>query len=315
MNISESQKKWIQVILLLVGLLLLAYIIAKSGITDNFQTLLTISIPLLILAFILSNLNILVKVYRWKYLSEKYGQPISHKDASIVTVSSFYFANITPGKIGDLFKAYYMQKKYSMGFFDGVSMIFYERFFELVILFLAACAIIFIDMRGITVIVLETSAVIIILLALFYHKADYFMNLAEKILIRVPVVKLKEVNFHIRKLPFVQIVIVFFITLISLVLEFARLWVVALAFGYFLNPLQISMFFSLAIIAGLISQIPLGIGIMEGSLSYLIQEMGVDPITSISIVLTDRTISMYYALVLGFVFSKFSLDRLSEAPA
>jgi glycosyltransferase 2 family protein len=315
MSISESQKKWMQIVLLLVGLVLLAYIIAKSGITDNFQTLLTISIPLLILAFILSNLNILVKVYRWKYLSEKYGQPISHKDASIVTVSSFYFANITPGKIGDLFKAYYMQKKYSLGFFDGVSMIFYERFFELVILFLAACAIIFIDMRGITVIVLEASAVIIILLALFYYKADYFMNLAEKILIRVPVVKIQEVNFHIRKLPFLQIMIVFFITLISLVLEFARLWVVALAFGYLLNPLQISMFFSLAIIAGLISQIPLGIGIMEGSLSSLIQEMGVDPITSISIVLTDRTISMYYALVLGFVFSKFSLDKLSEAPA
>jgi len=141
------------------------------------------------------------------------------------------------------------------------------------------------------------------------------MNLAEKILIRVPVINVKEVNFHIRKLPFFQILAVFFITLISLFLEFARLWVVALAFGYLLNPLQISMFFSIAIIAGLVSQIPLGIGIMEGSLSYLIQEMGVDPITSISIVLTDRTISMYYALVLGFVFSKFSLDKLNEAPA
>lgn len=315
MSISQHQKKWMQVILLLIGLLLLAYIIMTSGITGNLQTLFTISIPLLILAFILSNLNIVAKVYRWKYLSEKYGKPVSTTDASIVTVSSFYFANITPGKIGDLFKAYYMQKKHSLAFFDGVSMIFYERFFELVILFLAACAIIFIDMRGITVIVLEASAVIILLLALFYYKAEYFMGIAEKILIRLPVGNLKEVNFHIRKLPFTQIVIVFFITLISLVLEFARLWVVALAFGFLLNPLQISMFFSLAIIAGLISQIPLGIGIMEGSLSYLIQEMGVDPVTSISIVLTDRTISMYYALVLGFVFSKFSYDKLSEVPA
>jgi len=316
MSISENKKKWIQVFLLLIGLVLLAYIITSSGITENFQTLLTISIPLLILAFILSNLNILVKVYRWKYLSEKYGKPINRSNAAIVTISSFYFANITPGKIGDLFKAYYMQKKHTLAFFDGVSMIFYERFFELVILFLAASAIIFIEFRGITVIVLELSAVIIILMALFYYKADYFMNLAEKILIHLPVVNIKEMNFHIRKLPFFQIVAVFVITLISLVLEFTRLWVVALAFGYVLNPLQISMFFSLAIVAGLISQIPLGIGIMEGSLSYLIQEMGVDPISSISIVLTDRTISMYYALVLGFVFSKFSFDKLSEeAPA
>lgn len=315
MKISESAKRWIQVLLFTLGLLLLVYIIVKSGILDNIDTLLTISIPLLILAFILSNLNILCKIYRWKYLSEKYGQPIGYYDASIVTISSFYFANITPGKIGDLFKAYFMNKRYSLDFFDGVSMIFYERFFELVILFLTASAIVFIELRGITVIVLEASAVIIILLTLFYYKAEYFVRLAEKVIIRLPVVKIKEINFHITKLPFFETVAVFIITLVSLALEFARLWVVALAFGYLLNPLQISMFFSLAIIAGLISQIPLGVGIMEGSLSLLIQEMGVAPITAISIVLTDRTISMYYALIIGFAFSKLSVDKLSEAPA
>ncbi len=313
MSIIESKKRWIQIFLLVIGLLLLTYIILKSGIAGNIQTLLTISIPLLIIAFILSNLNILVKIYRWKFLSEKYGQPITFSEASIVTVSSLYFANITPGKIGDLFKAYYMQKKHSLNFFDGVSMIFYERFFELVILFLAASAIIFIEFRGITVIVMETSAIIILLLALFYYKADFFMNLAEKIVIRIPLVNINEVNFHIRKIPFHQIVAVFIITLISLVLEFARIWVVVMAFGYLVNPLQISMFFSLAIIAGLISQIPLGIGIMEGSLDFLIQKMGIDPVSSIAIVLTDRTISMYYALVLGFIFAKFSFDKLSEA--
>ncbi len=205
-----------------------------------------------------------------------------------------------------------MQKKYSLNFFDGVSMIFYERFFELVILFLAASAIILIEFSGISVVVLEASAIIILLLTLFYYKADFFMSRAERILIRIPLVDAKDVNFHIRKLPFLQIVAVFFITLISLVLEFVRIWVVVLAFGYLVNPLQISMFFSLAIIAGLVSQIPLGIGIMEGSLDFLIQKMGIDPVSSIAIVLTDRTISMYYALVLGFIFSKFSFDKLSE---
>jgi hypothetical protein len=312
MQLFKKSKKMIQISLLLIGLFLLAYIIVKSGIIENFQMFFTVSVPLLLLAFVLSNANIVVKIYRWKYLSEKYGSPINYTDASIITISSFYFANITPGKIGDLFKAYFMQKRFKLDFFDGVSMIFYERFFELIILFLTACAIIFIDFRGMTVIVLELSAIILVILALFYHKADYFMNLAEKIIIRIPVIKIREVNFHIRKLPFFNILAIFFITAISLIFEFARLWVVALAFGYLLNPLQISMFFSLAIIAGLISQVPLGIGIMEGSLTYLIQKMGVEPISSISIVLTDRMISMYYAMILGFIFSKFSLDKLNE---
>jgi glycosyltransferase 2 family protein len=312
MNISKNTKKILQLILLLIGLIILVLTIKQSGITENYQLLFTISIPLLIIAFILSNANIIVKIFRWKYLCGKYNQPITLHEASVVTVSSLYFANITPGKVGDLFKAYFMQKKYAMSFFDGVSMIFYERFFELMVLILTASGIFFIELRGISVLILELSAALLLLLALFYYKSDYFMKILEKMVIRLPVIKTNEVNFHIKKLPFMNILIVFIITFISLALEFARLWVVALAFGFFLNPLQVSIVFSLAIIAGLVSQIPLGIGIMEGSLTYLLQEMGVDPISSVSIVLTDRCISMYYALILGFIFSKGSLDMLNE---
>ena len=295
-----------------MGLLILFFIIIQSGILENYRLLFTVSIPLLVLAFVLSNVNILVKIYRWKYLCDRYNHPITMCESSIVTISSLYFANITPGKVGDLFKAYYMQKKYAMNFFNGVSMIFYERFFELMILVLTATAIIFIELRGISVIILEISAALLILLALFYYKVDFFVKILEKIIIRLPMIKTNEVNFHIKKLPFFNILAVFIITFISLILEFFRLWIVALAFGYFLNPLHVSIFFSLAIVAGLISQIPLGIGIMEGSLSYLIQESGIEPISSMSIVLTDRMISMYYALILGFIFSKFSLDKLNE---
>ena len=312
MNISKNTKKLLQLILLLIGLIILVLIIKQSGITENYELLFTVSIPLLIIAFVLSNANIVVKIFRWKYLSGKYNQPITMHEASVVTVSSLYFANITPGKVGDLFKAYFMQKKYAMNFFDGVSMIFYERFFELMILILTASGIFFIELRGVSVLILELSAALLLLLALFYYKSDYFMKILEKMVIHLPVIKTSEVNFHINKLPFMNILMVFIITFISLALEFARLWVVALAFGFFLNPLQVSIVFSLAIVAGLISQIPLGIGIMEGSLTYLLQEMGVDPISSVSIVLTDRIISMYYALILGFVFSKGSLDTLNE---
>lgn len=312
MAISKNIKKLFQILLFFIGLLILIFIIESSQILENYQLLFTVSVPLLVLAFGLSNANIIVKIYRWKYLSEKYNRPITMKEASIVTVSSLYFANITPGKVGDLFKAYFMQKRHSMNFFHGVSMIFYERFFELMILFLTASAIIFIELKGMTVLILEISAVILILLALFYYKADYFMRLLERIVVRLPVIKTNQANFHIKKLPFFNIFVVFIITFVSLVLEFVRLWVVALAFGYLLNPIQVSIFFSLAIVAGLISQIPLGIGVMEGSLSYLLQKMGVEPISSISIVLTDRIISMYYALILGFIFSKFSLDKLNE---
>jgi hypothetical protein len=311
MVFPKKLKRLIKIGMFLGGLVILFYIIIHSGIVYNL--FFTASIPLLILAFLLSNLNIIVKIYRWKYLSEHYHSPITMREASIVTVSSLYFANITPGKVGDLFKAYYMHQKHLLSFFDGVSMIFYERFFELMILFLTATAIIFISLRGSSLIILELCATIIILLVVFYYFAPYFMNVLEQILKRVPLVKTDSVDFHIKKLPFFNILAVFIVTSVSLILEFLRLWVVAMAFGCFLNPIHVSIVFSLAIIAGLISQIPLGIGITEGSMNFLLQEIGALPSVSMSIVLTDRAMSMYYSLLIGFIFSKFSLDTLTEA--
>ncbi len=314
MESIKNNRKFLQRVLFLIGLLILAYVIIRSGIIENYQILFSISIPLIILAFFLSLGTIALRVYRWKFLSEKYNTTISWHDASLVSIASLFYANITPGKIGDLYKAYYMQKRYAMSFFDGISMIFYERFFELMILFLAASAIVFIELKGITVIILEVTAVILLILLFFYYKADYFLSLLERYSTRIPFLKKIPADFKIRKLPFRDILGVFIITVFSLGSEFMRLWVVALAFGYTLNPILLTIFFCLSIIAGLASQIPLGVGVMEASLGYFIIILGVASTDAMAIVLTDRLISMYFVLILGFVFSKFAADQYSGVP-
>ncbi len=313
MELHLTRRGLIQLVLLCFGLIILFFFIKGSGILENIEVFTTISIPLLILAILLSLANIGSKVYRWKYLSQHYYGEISWYEASLPSISSLFFANITPGKVGDLYKAYFMKHRYQTPFLDGVSMIFYERFFELIILFLVASGIIMIQLRAVTVIALELTLLILFLLLVLYHKADYFIHLAERVLVKLPLSKGEhELDYSIKKMPPYRILIVFLITLVSLVLEYIRLWTVALAFGFLLNPIQISIFMSLAFIVGLVSQIPLGIGAMEGSLSYFIATMGVPSTVAIAIVLVDRTISMYFSLVLGFVFSKFSLDALEE---
>jgi glycosyltransferase 2 family protein len=311
MEFRLTRGGFIQLVLLSLGLFILFFFIRQSGILDNLWIFTTISIPLLLLAFLLSLANIGSKVYRWKYLSRHYYQEISWYEASLASISSLFFANITPGKVGDLYKAYFMKRRYGTPFLDGVSMIFYERFFELTILFVVASGIVLIQLRAVTVIALELTVLVLVLLLVVYHKADTFVKLAEKVLVRLPFGKKEQdLDLSIKKMPPYNIFIVFLITLLSLVLEYIRLWTVALAFGYMLNPIQVSIFMSLAFIVGLVSQIPLGIGATEGSLSYLITTMGVPPTTAFAIVLVDRTISMYFALALGFVFSKLSLDTL-----
>ena len=312
-NSSVSKKGIAKNILLLIGLVILGYFIVTSGIIENYQVLTKVNILLLILALILSIGTIVVKIYRWKYLSRSYGQEITWHESSMVFMPSLFYGNITPGKVGDLYKAYYMKHRYSMNYLDGVSMLFYERFIELLILFLVGAAIVFVQFRGITVIALELILLVLVILLFFYYRAEKFVSLAQRIIVKVPFLSDdKEFNLHINKMPFMKIISVFIITLISLVLEFIRLWIVALAFGYVLNPILLSVFLSLSIIVGLVSQIPLGIGAMEGSLNVFITSMGVPATISIAIVLVDRIISMYFALVLGFIFSKFSMDALTE---
>ena len=307
-------RKSLQVILFLIGLLILGYVISISGILENYQILFAVNIPLIFLAFFLSLGTIAIRVYRWKFLCEKYDTSISWHDASLVSIASLFYANITPGKIGDLYKAYYMQKRYALNFIDGVSMIFYERFFELMILFLAASAIVFIQLKGTTVIILELTAIILILLFVFYYKIDYVLKMLEKYSSKLPFLKKIPVDFKIRKLSFQTIIPVFIITVFSLGLEFVRFWIVALAFGYTLNPILLTIFFCLSIIAGLISQIPLGVGVMEASLGYFLIVLGVASTDAIAIVLTDRMISMYFVLILGFIFSKFAADQYNGVP-
>jgi hypothetical protein len=314
MEIPRKKRQLIRWVLFGVGFAILAYFIAQSGLPEYYQTLLTVHIPLYLLALGCTLTVIFFRIVRWRYLCTAYGTPVSWKEATIVSVSSLYYANITPGKIGDVSKAYFMQQRHGMSLADGASMIFYERFFELVILFFTACAIVFIELKGITVILLEVIAVLLTLLFIFYLKIDLLISLIEWIAARVPAIRRISTGIRIRKLPFPKIAGVLAITACSLGFDFLQLFVVALAFGYLLNPVLLSISLSVSILAGLVSQIPLGVGVTEASLGYFLETMGVPSGDSIAIVLSSRLISMYFVLVLGFIASRFAESRALEGP-
>jgi uncharacterized protein (TIRG00374 family) len=264
------------------------------------------------LAIFFSITNIILKIYRWYYLSELFQKSISWQDASIITLSSFFYANITPGKIGDLFKAYYMRAKYGLNLLNGISMIFFERLFEIIILFFCALLIVSREIDNSTIIILQFTAVLIILLIVFYYKSEWIVNVLSKILVKITDNDRFNISFSLQKISPCHVAIVFLITFLSLICEFVRLWLVVAAFGFIINPWDIAIIFSISIIFGLISQIPLGIGVMEGSLSFLLERLGIPIQYSVPIVLIDRMISMYLVLVVGFIVSHLSWNELRK---
>jgi glycosyltransferase 2 family protein len=299
-------------LLLIAGFFILIYLIILSDILENLEIFRQINPYLLFLAFLLTNINIIIKIYRWKYLSFAYGVNLHYYEAGKIVISSFFVSGITPAKIGDIIKAYVMKKKYGLPLKDGVSSILYERVFELLLLFLVSLGVFYIGMSAKNYIILQITSLILLFVIIAYIFSDAILVRAQKILIRTNIVKYGGESIQIKKISPFQAFNVFCLSGFALMLEFLRLWIVTLAFGFNMNIIHLSVYFSLAVLIGLLSQIPIGIGIFEGSLSLFLVDAGLPSYYAFGIVLVDRIISMYYVMGIGLIYYKWTLKSAME---
>jgi len=307
-----EKKSLIFYILIVVGFFLLVYLIISSKILENLEIFSQINLYLLFLAFLLTNLNVLVKVCRWKYLSNAYGVNMQYDEAGKIVLGSFFVSGITPAKIGDVIKAYIMKKRHALPLIDGVSSILYERVFELLLLFFVSLGVSYVGLSAKNYIIIQLTSFILVFLAIAYIFSDKLLIWAQNFLTRTKIVKMDGNNVRIKKITPYQALNVFNLTGFALGLEFLRLWIVTLAFGFDMNIIHLSIYFSLAVLIGLLSQIPIGIGVVEGSLALFLIDSGLTPYYAFGIVLVDRVISMYFVMTIGLIYYKWVLTSAME---
>lgn len=307
-----DRKKIIFYALFILGLCVLAYLIISSKILENLEIFRQMNFFLLLVALLLTNLNVLIKIYRWKYLCKTYGTDIPFNEAGKTVIGSFFVSGITPAKIGDVLKAYIMKKRYSMPFINGITGILYERVFELTLLFLVSLGVFYIGMSAKNYIILQLTSFVLIFIVVAYLFSDKILVWAEKIFIKLNIVNLKENDLRITKISPASAFYVFLLTALALGLEFIRLWLVVLAVGFTMNPIHLSVFFCLAILIGLLSQIPTGVGVVEGSLALFLVDEGLSSYYAFGIVLVDRLLSMYYVMGIGLLYNKWALTAAME---
>jgi glycosyltransferase 2 family protein len=298
--------------LLIIGFLILVYLIISSKILENLEIFRDINLSLLLIAFLLTNLNILTKIFRWKYLSNAYGVNLQYGEAYRIVLGSFFVSGITPGKIGEILKAYIMKKRHGLPLKDGVACILYERVFELLLLFFVTLGVFYIGMSAKNYIIIQLTSFILIFILIAYIFSDKILIWAHKFLTRTKFLKIEGDNLRIKKINPDQALNVFILTGIALCLEFLRLWVVTLAFGFHINIIHLSIYFSLAVLIGLLSQIPIGIGVVEGSLALFLTDAGLPPYYAFGIVLVDRIISIYFVMAIGLIYYKWALTSAME---
>jgi uncharacterized protein (TIRG00374 family) len=309
-----EKKTLIFYILLVAGIFVLLYMLLASKILNNLDIFSHVNFFLLLIAFSTTLLNIAIKIFRWRYLCKLYGAEIDYFDAGRIVIGSFFVSGITPVKIGDIIKAYITKKRYSLPILDGVAGILYERVFELLLLFLVSLGVFYIGLSAKNYIIIQVATFIIIFIGIAYIFSDRILILAQKFLIRTKILSAGCEDLKIRKISPFNALEVFSLTGLALGFEFIRLWLVVLAFGFDMNIIHLSIFFSLAVLIGLLSQIPIGIGVVEGSLSVFLKDAGLPGYYAFGIVLVDRIISMYFVMGIGLIYYKWALKAAMEEP-
>jgi len=163
-------RKWISLLLPLVGLAIFVWIVRGAGVSRILETYRQIDARRLAIFPLFTVFILAVRGYRWWLLLRLVGIPYSRWRSTVVWAIGFFAASITPGKVGDAVRALYVSRETGRGFGESFLTVFMDRLMDLVTVLVFGVVTIFIfssrytDMPSFWVIIAASLA----LLALVY---------------------------------------------------------------------------------------------------------------------------------------------------
>lgn len=124
-------KKYLPIVL---GVLLFALIVRKINLSDTLANLSHSNWLLLLLALCAYVIMTYVKGIRWSYLLKMQGEAYSVWNCFLIYMGTLYLGNITPGRVGDFAKVFYLKKDLKMGLGKAMSSVLVDRVFDLYLL-------------------------------------------------------------------------------------------------------------------------------------------------------------------------------------
>ena len=123
-------KKYIR----LIGLFILLFILSRIDLRELLSLLFHINIYYLLLAVVLNIPQLFFKSYRWNFLLKQQNINYSPVQSFLIYMSSLYIGLITPGRIGEFVKVYYLKSDKGISISKGFSSVLADRLFDLYLL-------------------------------------------------------------------------------------------------------------------------------------------------------------------------------------
>ena len=270
-------------LLKLTGLIIFGFILTKIDFQKIKDIVPSIRLPFLFSAVIFSLFPVAIKAYRWHILLKSLQINYSFKNAFLVYLSGIFAGTITPGKLGELIKVFYIRKATDISFGKAFSSVIIDRILDLFFLLLFSLIGIlyfYTYKEQIALIIILLSCLILIMLFLLHNN---FRNLIVKLLLKLTIKRYKaEIEIQTEEfLGGMEIVARFkfffpiFLTLVAYLMYFFTCFLISKSLNMPVSFIYLSFCMSVTVTLVLLPVSIGGLGIRDASLIFLLWQVGI----------------------------------------
>jgi uncharacterized protein (TIRG00374 family) len=312
-NYSIRNKVIITIIISVIFYSIFAFYSDISKIKENYEQIRLVYLaPILGILFFTTFLRSLIQ----RSLLKRIGIELSIKQSYGIFLSGLSML-VTPGGSGQAIKSHFIERKYGHPISKSLPIAFIERFYD----FLAITIIIFMTIFfyystiSLTIVIISSIILGCIIIAV---KNKKFQSILQFIIRKIPFLNKRSFqiflfNDSLEKLFESKLIVktCFFITNIFFIEGFV-IYLSFLTFNINLGYLQTIHIFYTSLLAGTLSFLPAGIGILEGTFSKLLIQNNLELSTILSLIIFIRITTTWYLTGLGFIASHIITSRIKK---
>ena len=295
------------VVIAVIGLYV-AFLIA-SDINTISSKIIDFKIEIIPVILLLVTSGLFTLFFRWHLLLRNAKIFIPVKDSFLILASGFALT-IIPGKVGELVKSQLLKTKFGIARSKTVPIVILEQFYTVIgIVMLSFFGIWYFEL-GVYVLGFFTAALVFIFVLLSSRKAfNKTVSLLEKRRFTSKFAEPLSSSYDTIKNGIKGPITLYAcgLSMLFWLLEAISVYFILLGFGVeVIGFLTIISTYTTSIMLGILSFLPLGLGVVEGSLASFFTMHGIDVSLALTIVIVIRLFTRWYAVSFGFIALKLS---------
>ena len=309
-----------RIFIVIIGTIALYFIfLVISDLGEVYHQLNEMDISYLPIILLLIPLSWLALFTRWNLLLKNSDIHVPIKDNFKIYLSGFALS-ITPGKVGELIKSQMLKTKFGIPRERTAPIVLVEQLYNIIGIIGVSILGIWYFEFGVHIILVAASLLAIVLVLISSKRFfDKFLTLLSRIKFLSQYTSALSNSYDVLRKSTRGWIVVYAsaISITFWLIESVIAYFVLSSFGInYIEFLSVIVTYTSSIILGVFSFLPLGIGVVEGSLAGFFTLQGVDISIALTLVIFIRIFTRWIAVSVGFVSLKlsggFSLNTQSK---